>query len=107
MYALTFVISSGVRIRFGIFGCELVRKTRMAVAVHPSGIGDVAERRAKTWDTRLCKKCATSRPTIAPQPMAGAFKRNLLRPDNRLEYRMGQFLDIAPGGGRLRIGAVC
>jgi hypothetical protein len=35
IYALTSVISSGVRIRFGIFGCELVRKTRITVAVIP------------------------------------------------------------------------
>ena len=35
MYSLTSVISSGVRIRFGIFGCELVRNTRRAVAVIP------------------------------------------------------------------------
>jgi len=35
MYALTSAISAGVRMRFGIFGCELVRKTRMAVAVIP------------------------------------------------------------------------
>jgi len=35
IYALTSAISSGVRIRFGILGCELVRKTRMAVAVIP------------------------------------------------------------------------
>jgi hypothetical protein len=35
MYAVTSAFSSGVRIRFGIFGCELLRKTRMAVAVSP------------------------------------------------------------------------
>jgi hypothetical protein len=28
-------VSSGVRARFGIFGCELVRKTRRAAAVIP------------------------------------------------------------------------
>ena len=35
MYALTIAISAGVRVRFGIFGCELVKKTRLAVAVIP------------------------------------------------------------------------
>jgi hypothetical protein len=35
MYTVTSAVSSGVRIRFGIFGCELVRKTRRAVAVIP------------------------------------------------------------------------
>ena len=35
MYAVTFAISAGERVRFGIFGCELVKKTRMAVAVIP------------------------------------------------------------------------
>jgi len=35
MYAVTFAISAGVRMRFGILGCEVVRKTRMAVAVIP------------------------------------------------------------------------
>src|SRR6516164_9240637 len=35
MYAVTLAISAGVRMRFGIFGCELVKKTRMAVAVIP------------------------------------------------------------------------
>jgi len=35
MYALTSAISSDVSIRFGIFGCELVRKARSAVAVIP------------------------------------------------------------------------
>jgi len=48
-------------------------------------------------------RCVQAQP--APDRVSQA--EPLLRPDNRLEYRMGQFLDIAPGGGRLRIGAVC
>jgi hypothetical protein len=32
---MTSAVSSGVRMRFGIFGCEVVRKTRNAVAVMP------------------------------------------------------------------------
>jgi|SRR6516162_3854331 len=32
---MTSAVPSGVRIRFGIFGCEVVRKTRRAVAVMP------------------------------------------------------------------------
>jgi len=35
-----------VRIRFGIFGCEFVRKTLRAVAVTPRAVRDIAERRS-------------------------------------------------------------
>ena len=41
---MTSALSSGVRIRFGIFGCVVVRNTRSAVALMP-GVGDIAESR--------------------------------------------------------------
>lgn len=40
---VTFAISAGVRIRFGILGCELVRKTLRAVAVIPGVFANHAE----------------------------------------------------------------
>jgi hypothetical protein len=40
---VTFAISAGVRIKFGILGCELVRKTLRAVAVIPGVFANHAE----------------------------------------------------------------
>ena len=48
MYAATSVVSSGVRIKFGIFGCELLRKTRIAVAVIPGAFA-ISRKAGPIW----------------------------------------------------------
>jgi hypothetical protein len=55
---MTFAISSGVRIRFGIFGCDVVRKTRRAVAVMPRVLA--TSRNAGPITTSLAFCCLVS-----------------------------------------------
>jgi hypothetical protein len=55
---VTSAISSGVKIRFGIFGCEVVRKTRIAVAVMPRVLA--MSRKAGPITMRLAFFCLAS-----------------------------------------------
>ena len=55
---MTSAVSSGVRIRLGIFGCEVVRKTRRAVAVMPRVLA--ISRKAGQMSIRLGFRCLAS-----------------------------------------------